>query len=128
MRRVRWTFVLAWMGFLAYLSLGRAYPPPIEGALRITGTTVLHFAGYGILAAALAWALGGRARSRLAAPALAFAYGAVLEALQLAVPGRTADWADLGINLAGALTGTLIVLLAIRLSHRARPNRGETPT
>ncbi len=128
MRRVRWTLIGTWMGFLAYLSLGREYPLPVEGVLAVTGTALLHFAGYGILSAALAWALGGRARSRLAAPALAFAYGAVLEALQLAVPGRTADWVDLGINLAGALTGTLIVLLAVRLSHWARPNRGETPT
>lgn len=125
---MRWTSVVAWMGVLAYLSLGRAYPPPVEGMLAVTGTTLLHFAGYGVLSAALGWALGGRARRLVAAASLAFAYGGALEALQLIVPARTADWADLGINLAGALTGTLIALLAVRLFHWARPNRGETPT
>lgn len=118
MRRMRWTSVVAWMGVLAYLSLGRAYPPPVEGMLAVTGTTLLHFAGYGVLSAALGWALGGRARRLVAATALAFAYGGALEALQLLVPTRTADWADLGINLAGALTGTLVSLLAIRVSRR----------
>lgn len=116
----RWTLPVAWMGFLAYLSLGRSYPPPIEGALAATGTTVLHFGGYAVLAGVLAWALRGRARPLIAAPGLAFAYGAVLEALQVVVPGRTAEWTDLGINLAGALTGTLL------LAHRLRrPDLGR---
>ncbi|QAA76335.1 MAG: hypothetical protein BIP78_0569 [Candidatus Bipolaricaulis sibiricus] len=128
MRGIRWTLVLVWMGFLAYLSLGRAYPPPVEGMLAVTGTTLLHFAGYAVLSTALGWALGGRARRLVAAASLAFAYGGALEALQLLVPARTANWADLGINLAGALTGTLIALLAVRLFRWARPNRGKTPT
>lgn len=114
---MRWTLVLMWMGFLAYLSLGRDYPPPIEGALAVTGTTVLHLGGYALLAAALGWSVGGWAP--LAVLALAFAYGAVLEALQLVVPGRTAEWTDLGINLVGTLIGTLFVVLShrIRRSH-----------
>lgn len=118
----RWTLALAWMGFLAYLSLGRTYPPPIEGALAETGTTVLHFGGYAVLAGVLAWALHGRGRPLIAAPGLAFAYGAILEALQLVFPGRTAEWTDLGINLAGALTGTL--LLAHRLRRPALRRHG----
>ncbi len=127
MRAFRWTLIGLWMGFLAYLSLGRGYPPAIEGALRMTGTTVLHFAGYGVLSAALGWALGGRARRLVAAAALAFAYGGALEALQLLVPARTADWADLGVNLAGAVTGTVVSLLAIRVSRRAQRGTQLSP-
>jgi len=123
-KAVRCVVVLVWMGCLAYLSLGRTYPDPIEGALAFTGTTSLHFGGYAVLAALLGWAWGRRTR-RLLAVAGAFAYGAVLEALQLLVPGRTAAWDDLGVNLAGAVTGTLILVLAIRVARWARPSRED---
>jgi len=122
LRVLRWVLVFVWMGFLAYMSLGRDYPPPIEGALAFTGTASLHFGGYAVLAALLGWAWGRRTR-RLLAVAGAFAYGAVLEMLQLLVPGRTAAWDDLGVNLAGAVTGTLILVLAIRVARWARPSR-----
>lgn len=123
LRVLRWVLVFVWMGFLAYMSLGRDYPPPIEGALAVTGTTILHFGGYAVLAALLGWAIGGRGRAVLAAPALVFAYGSLLEVLQLLVPGRMATWSDLGVNLAGAVTGTLILVLAIRVARWARPSR-----
>lgn len=45
MRTVRWTLVLVWIGFLAYLSLGRDCPPPIERALAVAGTCLPHFVG-----------------------------------------------------------------------------------
>ena len=122
MRALRWALALAWMGFLAWLSLGRDYPPPIEGALRVTGTALLHFGGYGVLAGALVGALGGRRQRLPAGAGLAFAYGAALEALQLLVPGRTAAWADLGLNLAGAFTGTLVFALALRVHRWAWPS------
>jgi len=121
-RAVRWVVVLVWMGCLAYLSLGREFPPPIAGALRVTGTTSLHFGGYAVLAALWGWAWGRRAR-RLLAVAGAFAYGAVLETLQLLVPGRTAAWGDLGVNLAGAVAGMLILAFALRVARWARPSR-----
>lgn len=124
MRALRWALALAWMGLLAYLSLGRDYPPPIEGALRVTGTALLHFGGYGVLAGALARALGGRRQRLPAGAGLAFAYGAALEALQLLVPGRTAAWADLGLNLAGAVAGALILVLGARIACWARRGTG----
>lgn len=123
MRALRWILVLVWMVFLAYFSLGREYPPAIEGALRVTGTTILHFGGYAVLAGLLGWAMGGRGRTVLAALALTSVYGGAIEALQLVVPGRRADWADLGVNLAGTLVGTLILVLAIRAPRWTRPNQ-----
>ncbi len=97
---------LAYMGFLAYMSLGRSYPPALDRALATWGTTLLHLGGYALLANLLAWAVlrGGRRRPWLGAAA-AFAYGGLLELAQLLVPGRTASVLDLGINLAGAIAG-----------------------
>jgi len=97
--------ILAYMGFLAYMSLGRGYPPTLERALA-RGSTLLHLVGYGLLAILLIWVLprGNRTRPWLGV-AVAFSYGGLLEVLQFLAPGRTPSVLDLGINLVGAVVG-----------------------
>lgn len=94
---------------------------PIARAVAATGTAPFHFLGYGVLAALLELAVG---RGRFVALALAFTYGALLEGAQLAVPGRTASWTDLGINLAGALAGVSFGRLIRSAVSKMRPHSG----
>ena len=87
-KRIARPVTLGYMGFLAYMSLGRAYPPMLDRAVATWGSTVFHFGGYALLA--IAAAVG---------------YGGLLETLQFLVPGRMPSGLDLGINLAGAVAG-----------------------
>ncbi|MFH1609921.1 MAG: VanZ family protein [Candidatus Bipolaricaulota bacterium] len=108
MNLVKRSLVLGYMGFLAYMSMGAGYPSPLEGALAGVGTRFLHFLSYWLLAVLAAWAMPkGKRRRAWYGAAVSFGYGALLEALQLLVPARAPSALDLGINLAGALTGSL---------------------
>lgn len=96
---------VAWMAGVLVASL---LPPSLGGR----GGTVWHLIGYGVLAALLAgWQPVGRAA------ALAWAYGALLEALQGLTPYRSAEAADLAINAFAVVAG-LVVRAAVTRSVR----------
>ena len=67
---------------------------------------IMHAVAWAVLACA-AWLVCRTWWTRVARTALAvwlvtLAYGALVEALQLAVPGRTAEWGDLAADAVGA--------------------------
>ncbi|HPD07495.1 MAG TPA: VanZ family protein [Candidatus Bipolaricaulis sp.] len=117
------SLLLAYMGFLAYMSLGRAYPPALDRALATWGSTAFHFAGYALLAILFAWTLSRRGRRRpWLAIAAAFGYGGLLEILQFLAPERVPSVLDLGVNLAGAVAGGVSLWgAACALARRRKP-------
>ncbi|MDY0392049.1 MAG: VanZ family protein [Candidatus Bipolaricaulis sp.] len=125
--RIARPVTLGYMGFLAYMSLGRAYPPALDRALATWGSTVFHFAGYALLAILFAWTLSRRGRHRpWLAIAAAFAYGGLLEVFQFLVPERVPSVLDLGVNLAGAVAGGVSLWgVACALARRRKPGQEE---
>ena len=109
----RWAAVVAEMAILWWLSSG-----PIGGLHASPWRAFLHNAAhvvaYSAMGAMALLAICGEARAsarkRLAAVALAAAYGAVDELHQRYVPGRAAAWSDFGSDLFGAMLGVAIVL------------------
>lgn len=124
-KRIARPVTLGYMGFLAYMSLGRAYPPMLDRALATWGSTVFHFGGYALLAILFAWTLSRRGRHRpWLAIAAAFAYGGLLEIFQFLVPGRMPSGLDLGVNLAGAVAGGVSLWgAACTMARRRRPGQ-----
>lgn len=104
-----WLPVAAYMAAIYYGAALTQIPGP---AARLSDT-VLHMAGYAILALlTLRATAGGRwSGVTLRALALAFAiavvHGATVEVEQMFVPSRFAEWRDVRNNAAGALAGLL---------------------
>lgn len=80
----------------AYLLLT---PTPVGARIAPTDESG-HLALFAVLAFTLARALDGRPA---AAYAIAVAWGLATEALQLAIPGRSASWSDVAVDAFGAL-------------------------
>lgn len=107
-------FTLALMALIATLSLTPDTPQPGDDAfawlVHVTPKPlqkVLHVASYGALTVALVWTLGrrGGAARGAAAFVIATGFGALMEYLQLFVPGRFASLYDIGLDAIGALIG-----------------------
>lgn len=81
--------------------------PPGRGLLP---DKFAHLAAYAVLGLLLRWALPASSPGLPAAVTVlaVVAYGAVLEALQGLLPGRQAEWLDLGANTLGAVVGVLL--------------------
>jgi len=103
-RRAVWILVACWMAGTAWASLspGVASPP---------GTDVwIHALAYGALTLLLHWAFRGRGFSRtpVAAGAIAWGYGVLMEGAQALVPYRAAEVRDLIANAAGVIVAMVI--------------------
>ena len=103
------------------LPSGRHLPPELrawDALLTPTWQNALHVPAYAVLAALalLAAARRGHRGRRAAAVVVGtcVAYGALLEWLQAAIPGRTPSLADAFWNAAGALLGVLLAAPATR--------------
>jgi VanZ family protein len=106
---------LALMAVISTLSLTPDTPQPGDDAfawlVHVTPKPLqklMHIASYGVLAVSLAWALArvGHAAVRGAAVfVIASGFGALMEWLQLFVPGRFASLYDIGLDAVGALIG-----------------------
>ncbi len=95
---------------IAYLSLGRSYPAPLDSMFTTAGSRIFHFGGYFGLAVLMGWALWGRvSRAPLLALVFAFVYGLSLEGLQHFIPGRGLCELDLLLNFSGAGIGAVCV-------------------
>ena len=93
--------------------------PPVPSALA-RFDKVVHFAMYALLAGLLAWAAVGRLTTTvvvLASVLAVAAWGAIDEWHQQFIPGRSMDLNDWLADLAGALAGATVTMLALR----ARP-------
>lgn len=126
---VRWGLALAAAGLLLYFSI---IPPPGSGAITSGPLGVLplsvwlHFAGYGGLAVAVAYAMTDSQRPGWQVVAVAFAaavaYGVGIELVQATVPVREFSYADMGVNAlgAGVAAGAWRLLVRHARFYRAR--------
>jgi VanZ family protein len=106
--------VIAYAGFVAYMSLRPFGDSPIERAIDGLGRAYFHLPAYAGLAGLLALRVGwGRARGRRAA-GIAFlaatAYGWLLEVAQMATPTRSFNLCGLAFDAAGAAAGAVAAL------------------
>jgi len=106
-----WLPVAAYMAALYYGAL----MPSVPGAVGSVSDTLLHAAGYAVLAVlAVRATAGGRwagvtPMATAAAFAIATAHGVTVELLQLLVPSRFAEWRDLWNNTIGSGAGLAAV-------------------
>ncbi len=122
-----WCTVIAYAGFLAYMSLRRFGDSPIERAIDGVGRAYFHLPAYAALAGLLALRVGsGRAWGRRAAFAflVATAYGGLLEVAQMATPTRSFNLRGLAFDAAGAAAGAMAAFAVLVLWEK-RSRRGS---
>lgn len=78
---------------------------------------LVHVSAFALLAC-LGWTASSRTWARTAALALLSATGALVEALQAVVPGRSANWTDWLADNVGIATGLLVVGLLTMIQNR----------
>jgi VanZ family protein len=78
-----------------------------------------HLLAFGALAFSGHWAWGTRLHRYVGVPAALLIYGGSIELLQLHVPGRDGEWADLFADACGILAGLLLAMLTLRLLQTA---------
>ena len=106
-KKIFWTLVVFWSIFIAYYSLVPAEKVP--GA-ETFGTNLLHLPAYFVLSWLYFNAFGKDSKkSAYYCVIFAFAYGILLEFLQLFTGYRHFSFLDISINFAGALFAPLFV-------------------
>lgn len=119
-----WFPAFAYMGLIFTLSSMRIVAPAIE--LFPFQDKGVHFVEYGVLgflcasAALRTWRGRSPPRVALVGALLATAWGLSDELHQAFVPGRSAEFADLIADGLGALAGTGVALLLLRLRRETR--------
>jgi len=107
----RWIVTAAYAAAVMYISVKRiGGEPPFPHFDKL-----VHFVMYGGLGFLFAWCMGtGGALTRTGIVVLSFAlataYGMVAEFVQLFVPTRTMEVADMAVNAVGALAGAAAAL------------------
>lgn len=117
----RWLPVLLWMGLIFGLSSMSTLPHPEQGWLDLALSSLAHALLFGVLAALIARALGGRRRAWLAAWLSAMVYALLDEWHQAFVPGRQPDAWDLAADGLGAAAGLWLRALMERRAFRRSP-------
>lgn len=105
--RVKRACFLLWcLGWLvvAWFSLGQAT------TIGSMSDKMMHFVGYAAMAAGTA-TFRHDVPGVLALGVVAVAAGGVVEVVQMLLPWRSADWADLAANAMGAVVGSTIALI-----------------
>lgn len=99
---------------IGYLALSPVPPKELD-----TGWDKLnHLLAFGSLAFCGHWSLAGRRARRLGLPLVLLAYGGLIEILQLQVPGRSGEWADLLADGLGITAGLLVAVVLLRALRR----------
>lgn len=103
--RTAWLLAALWAAAILAFSI----TPDLPGR-DLVPDKVAHVAAYAVLGLLLRWALPASSPALPAAVTVlaVVAYGALLEALQGLLPGRQAEWWDLGANTLGAVVGALL--------------------
>ena len=106
----------AWLtaALFVYVSWEALRPDPGGSAIEQLDK-LLHFVAFATLAVSSALALQPGRRSNWAIAALLLLYGALIEIVQIYVPGRDASWLDLMADAAGIAAGLAVVTLLRRL-------------
>jgi VanZ family protein len=110
---------------VGYLALTPQPPPSID----LGWDKLNHLSAFAAMAFAGCFSFPGSARQRVAMLFGLLAYGGLIEILQLYIPGRSGEWADLfadslGISVGttvAAVTAVIIGRLAARQTCRGAP-------
>jgi VanZ family protein len=107
---------------LVGLTLVNALSPASEAGMTVGWDKVDHLAAFGALACVGVIALHGKARGRWWLVAGLLGLGALIEIVQLYVPGRSSEWQDLAADALGIAAGLLIgTALTARFERRRHP-------
>lgn len=121
---VRWAVTCLYGTLLIVLAV---IPSPAPYIAPGVSDSVLHAAGYGVLAILVAWAvrpsLAQMIAAGLAGVAGGVSLGIVTELLQGLVPWRSSELRDIGSDLTGALIGAALWLAASWLMDLGRRRR-----
>jgi VanZ family protein len=120
----RWLPVVAWMGFIFYLSAQPDLPHPGSGWVFKLISNGAHAFVFGVLAVLWVRVLNNRPRVLPVAFALTMAYALSDEFHQAFVPGRQPDVLDLVFDGLGAVVGLLLWTWWKR--HSARKSQVQT--
>ncbi len=119
MKLLRFVLTLAYAGVILYLSTmpstGETPFPHFDKAAHL-----VVYAGFGAL---LAWVLRltilrGRRGILIAAAGIATLYGVAMEGVQMLLPHRTPETADLIVNAIGAFGGAALLVAVARCYRR----------
>jgi VanZ family protein len=119
--------VIAYTGFLAYMSLRQFGDSPIERAIDGVGRAYFHLPAYAGLAGLLTLAMpssGARGRRVGIAFLAATAYGWLLEVAQTATPTRSFNLRGLAFDAAGAAAGATAAFVFLVLWEK-KSRRGS---
>lgn len=121
----RWTVTVVYSLLLIVLAV---IPSPAPYVAPGVSDSVLHAAGYGVLALLVAWtvqpSLARMTTAGFAGAAWGVGLGIVTELLQGLIPWRDAELRDVGSDLVGALVGAGLWLALSWLSARRAGSAG----
>jgi len=119
--RPYWRFLLlALIGAVFFLALSPSPPRGVDTGWDKSN----HLLAFGTLAFCGHWGWGTRAARYVWLPAGLVLLGGLIELLQLQVPGRSGEWADLLADSFGIVAGLLLAKLSLRLLQVAtRPKQ-----
>jgi VanZ family protein len=103
---------------------GLAFMPHAPGLELRNADKLQHMAAFLSLAVCAALALPAGWRSQFAVLLLMLAFGVFIEAVQMHIPSRSADWQDVAADMAGALAGMLAVAAARRMGSAQNRTMG----
>lgn len=112
-----WLALLLLLMLLICVLAFTSHPPGLEFD---QADKVQHLAAFMALAVCAALALPPGWGSDLAVWVLMLGFGVFIEAVQMHLPSRSADWQDVVADLAGALLGLLAVAAARRIKPRSQ--------
>jgi VanZ family protein len=115
--RRQWQWLLfALVALVCYLAF--APQPPKEADLG--WDKLNHTTAFAVLTLAGCFGYAGSRRSVLWVLVGMLALGGLIEIVQYFVPGRSADWVDLGADAIGMAIGVTLALSALNLARRAQ--------
>lgn len=105
--RAIWGVLIAVVGYLALMP----EPPP---SVDLGWDKLNHSSAFAALAFAACFGFPHPVRRQCAGLAGTLAYGGLIEIVQLYIPGRTGEWADLLADALGIGVGAALALLILR--------------
>ena len=118
MNRFRPFAIVLWISWFVAVVVGSLLPGTVASAIApLSSDTVPHALAYYVLTVMPGFIFPSWSQ-RLQITITIIAVSIVLEAVQLVVPGRNAEWVDVLWNLFGALLGWITTyMLTTRRSH-----------
>ncbi len=132
MKRTTYIIItLAYMLLIAYISLQPVPQGYHSGTAQQAVNNFLHIPAYALLAYFIhKCLLSSKVYSYIVPAIIAISFGAILELLQAAIPGRTASPMDIALNTTGAILSLSFLLLRChscvsRNPRSCHPERSE---